>query len=86
MYYPLNLNKETTMKRTSITLEDPIYDAGQKIAAKRGFSTSFSAYVAWLITRDAEGKVTRESNPVISKPKAPAKVKKAAKRPAKRGK
>jgi len=67
-------------------MNDPVYNAGQTIAAKRGFGTSFSAYIAWLITRDAEGGVTREDTPAVSKPKAPAKGTKAAKRPAKRGK
>jgi len=68
------------MKRTSITLDDPVYNAGQKNASKRGFGQSFSAYIAWLITRDAEGGVTREDTPVVSKPKAPAKATKTAKR------
>ena len=57
---PLNTTEERPIKRTSITLEDPVYSAGQQIAAKRGFSQSFSAYIAWLIQRDAEGGVTRE--------------------------
>lgn len=71
------------MKRTSITLDDPVYNAGQKNAAKRGFGQSFSAYIAWLITRDAEGGVTREDTPAVSKPKAATKT---AKRTTKRGK
>ena len=68
------------MKRTSITLEDSVYDAGQKIASKRGFGTSFSAYIAWLINRDAEGGVTREDTPVLGKQKTSAKGTKTAKR------
>ena len=63
------------MKRTSITLDDPLYDAGLQIAAKRGFSQSFSAYVAWLITRDAEGGVSRE----VLLPGSPAKAEKKSK-------
>jgi hypothetical protein len=55
-----NPNEDLPIKRTSITLEDPVYEAGQQIAAKRGFGQSFSAYIAWLIQRDAEGGVTRE--------------------------
>jgi len=74
------------MKRTSITLDDPVYNAGQKIASKRGFGTSFSAYIAWLINRDVEGGVTREDTPVLSKQKAPAKAAKATKSKVKRGK
>ena len=79
-------NKEYPIKRTSITLEDPVYEAGQQIAAKRGFGQSFSAYIAWLIQRDAEGGVTREDATFRAIAKAPAKGGKSAKRPAKRGK
>ncbi|XHR27615.1 MAG: hypothetical protein ACFUZC_16945 [Chthoniobacteraceae bacterium] len=57
------------MKRTSITLEDSIYEAGQQIAAKRGFSQSFSGYVAWLVQRDAEGGVSREETPSLTQTK-----------------
>ena len=71
------------MIRATITIEDPIFNAGKKIAAKRGFGKSFSAYILWLINRDAEGGVTREDTPVV---KAPAKGTKTAKHPAKRGK
>ena len=61
------------MKRTSITLEDSVYDAGQEIAAQRGFRQSFSAYIAWLIQRDANGAVSREELPSqIKKQKASA--------------
>jgi len=56
----VNPNEDHPIKRTSITLEDPVYEAGQQIADKRGFGQSFSAYIAWLIKRDAEGGVTRE--------------------------
>jgi len=68
------------MIRTSITVEDPVYDAGQKIAAKRGFRQSFSAYVAWLIMRDAEGGVTREDSTI---PNTSTASPKATKRPIK---
>jgi len=76
-------NEELPIKRTSITLEDPVYETGQQIASKRGFGQSFSAYIAWLIQRDADGGVTREdaSLPVRAKaaPKAaPKAVKKSA--------
>jgi len=74
------------MIRTSITVEDPVYDAGQKIAAKRGFRQSFSAYIAWLIMRDAEGGVTREDSTIWNTTKAPAKGGKATRRSTKRGK
>lgn len=74
------------MKRTSITLEDAVFEAGQKIASKRGFSTSFSAYVGWLIQRDIEGGVTHEDATTGSAAKAPTKGVKAVKRPVKRGK
>lgn len=57
------------MKRTSITVEDAIYEAGQQIASKRGFGTSFSAYISWLIKRDAEGGVTREETPTLRETK-----------------
>ena len=78
------------MKRTSITLEDASYDAGLKIAAKRGFRQSFSAYVSWLITRDAEGGVSREvllpgGLPKAAKQSKPPKPVSKVKRP-KRGK
>lgn len=49
------------MKRTSITLEDAIYEKGLENAKKRGYGFSFSAYLAWLIARDAEGGVSREA-------------------------
>ena len=78
------------MKRTSITLDDPVYEAGQKIAAKRGFGSSFSAYIGWLINRDADGAITREDVNIQSTTKTPAKVPakgtKTTKRPTKRGK
>jgi len=54
------LNQGGHIKRTSITLEDPIYETGQRLASGRGFSLSFSAYVAWLIMRDVDGGVERE--------------------------
>ena len=60
------------MKRTSITLDDAIYETGQEIAAQRGFRQSFSAYVAWLIQRDCEGAVSREQAPVLKKKPTPA--------------
>ena len=53
------------MKRTSVTLDDSVYAAGEKLAAKRGFKQSFSAYVGWLIERDAEGNVTQGKLPRI---------------------
>jgi len=58
------------IKRTSITLEDPVYEVGLEIAAQRGFKQSFSAYVAWLIQRDAGGGVTREDLPGEGKKRA----------------
>jgi hypothetical protein len=58
------------MKRTSITLEDSIYETGQTIASKRGFSQSFSGYVAWLVQRDAEGGVSREETPSLTQTKS----------------
>lgn len=65
------------MKRTSITLDDPLYDAGLQLAAKRGFRQSFSAYVSWLIGRDAEGGVSREVLPQANPTKAAVKSKPA---------
>jgi hypothetical protein len=62
------------MKRTSITLVDSVYEVGQKIASKRGFSQSFSGYVAWLVSRDAEGSVTREEAPMRKSSKIPVKA------------
>ena len=62
-------NEKVHMKRTSITLEDSVYEAGLEIASNRGFSQSFSAYVGWLIQRDAEGGVTREEAPGVQKTK-----------------
>jgi len=46
--------------RTTISLNAPLYEQAQRLAARRGFQNSFSAYVAWLINRDAEGAVDRE--------------------------
>jgi hypothetical protein len=91
---PKKPTKEIIIKRTSITLDDAVYEAGQEIAAQRGFRQSFSAYIAWLIQRDADGGVSREELPPIVKKKAPApavKAPKAAKavkasKPAKGGK
>ena len=68
------------MKRTSITLEDPVYMAGQQIASKRGFAQSFSAYIAWLIQRDAEGGVTREESIKLPRKAAAKPAKPATKR------
>lgn|GEM_PF-2211677 len=59
----------TPIRRTSITLSEETYRTGQTIAARRGFGQSFSAYLAWLIQRDAEGGVTRED---AHEPVAPA--------------
>ncbi|XHR30904.1 MAG: hypothetical protein ACFUZC_10130 [Chthoniobacteraceae bacterium] len=61
--------KEVLMKRTSITLENSIYDVGQQNASQRGFSQSFSGYVAWLLQRDAEGGVVREGTPSLRETK-----------------
>jgi len=36
-------------------------DVGLTNAARRGFKQSFSAYVSWLIERDAAGDVSREN-------------------------
>jgi len=79
------LTRKRPIKRTSITLEDPVYEAGQQIAANRGFGQSFSAYIAWLIKRDAEGGVTREDATFRAPAKTTAKSVKPAKK-AKRGK
>ena len=46
--------------RTSITLDKEVADIGKRNAEKRGFGHSFSAYVSWLIIRDARGAVLRE--------------------------
>jgi len=51
------------MTRKTISLPADVAERGEKNAALRGFSTSFSAYVAWLIRRDQEGKVGREEIP-----------------------
>ena len=75
-----NPNEDHPIKRTSITLEDPVYEAGQQIADKRGFGQSFSAYIAWLIKRDAEGGVTREDATLKHAVKPAAKSAKTAKR------
>ncbi len=80
-----NPNEDHPIKRTSITLEDPVYEAGQQIADKRGFGQSFSAYIAWLIKRDAEGGVTREDATLQHRAaKAPAKAASKSVKPAKR--
>jgi len=66
--------KEPPIKRTSITLTPRVYEAGLEIAAQRGFRHSFSAYVAWLIERDAQGGVVREEvSPASTAPAANAK-------------
>lgn len=69
------------MKRASITLNDLVYELGQQIADIRGFGTSFSAYIAWLIKRDAEGQVTHEDATLRVPSKTTLKTAKAAKRP-----
>jgi len=46
--------------RTTISLNAQLYEQALRLAARRGFDNSFSAYVAWLIKRDAEGAVERE--------------------------
>lgn len=62
-----------------------MYETGQQIAAKRGFGQSFSAYIAWLIQRDAEGGVTREDASLPSTGKTAGKAsKKSAKRSTRR--
>lgn len=48
------------MNRTSISLDDKTLRIGLANAARRGFQNSFSAYIAWLIMRDAVGDVIRE--------------------------
>jgi len=67
--------EDNPIKRTSITLDDNIYERGLEIASKRGFRQSFSAYLAWLIERDAQGGVVREDASLSVKKKAPAKTK-----------
>lgn len=51
---------------------------GTANAKRRGFSSSFSAYIAWLIERDAEGDVSREKLVAESEPRyrlpAPKKI------------
>ena len=74
--------RSSPIRRTSITLDDPVYEAGLKIASKRGFGQSFSAYIGWLIRRDTEGGVTRE-DPHLTEIKATPRAKAA---PAKRSK
>ncbi|MBX7157976.1 MAG: hypothetical protein K1X66_06285 [Verrucomicrobiae bacterium] len=46
--------------RTSITLDKEVAEIGKRNAEKRGFGHSFSAYVSWLVIRDAKGAVSRE--------------------------
>jgi len=47
--------------RTTISLDAQLYQRGLQLAARQGFGNSFSAYIAWLITRDAQGGVERET-------------------------
>lgn len=49
-----------TVKKT-VSLDPRLLSNALKAAKQRGFSKSFSAYVAWLIERDGEGAVERES-------------------------
>ena len=55
--------------RTSISLLPDIMRKGIANAQSRGFGHSFSAYLAWLITRDTEGGVTREDAPTAAAPR-----------------
>lgn len=55
------------LERKTISLPKSIYAAALKNAARRGFATSFSAYIAWLVQRDEEGDVQRETL-LIDKP------------------
>jgi hypothetical protein len=48
------------IERKSITLEAETLRKGLANAKRRGFGKSFSAYIAWLIERDASGDVQRE--------------------------
>lgn len=52
-------DKEEIARKT-ISLPADVAAKAERNAAKRGFSSSFSAYVAWLIKRDEEGAVERE--------------------------
>ena len=67
-------------------MEDPVYEAGQQIADKRGFGQSFSAYIAWLIKRDAEGGVTREDATFRAPAKTTVKAAVKSAKPAKKKK
>lgn len=49
--------------RKTISLTQPIYEQALKNAERRGFRHSFSAYLAWLITRDTDGDVTQPRKP-----------------------
>lgn len=57
------------LKRTSISIPEDILEQGEKNAQTRGFRRSFSAYVAWLIEADNEGRAEREVLPHLSSPK-----------------
>jgi len=47
--------------RTTISLNAQLYQRALQLAERQGFGNSFSAYIAWLITRDAQGGVEREN-------------------------
>ena len=47
--------------RTTISLNAQLYQRALQLAERQGFGNSFSAYIAWLITRDAQGGVERET-------------------------
>jgi hypothetical protein len=51
---------ERTIKRKSISIPEELMEAAMANAARRGFKQSFSAYISWLIERDAAGAVVRE--------------------------
>lgn len=53
--------KKTGLARKTISLPSALNARAEKNAVKRGFQSSFSAYVAWLIVRDTEGDVKRET-------------------------
>ena len=46
--------------RTTITMPDAVFKRGLYLARQRGFSQSFSAYLAWLVERDAAGEVQQK--------------------------
>lgn len=64
---PKKPQPDAKVARTTISMLKETFDAATANAKRRGFKNSFSAYIAWLIERDDEGRVQREDLPRAEK-------------------